>query len=95
MVKKALRGVQAENERGARRAIIEELFYDLHRSRSQVYWINFIRGIFFGVGSIVGGTIVLAIVLWMLSFLVDLPGGVGDFVQYIVNTVQQHQSPTN
>ena len=95
MIKKALRGIQAENEIGARRAILEDLFYDFHKSRRQVYWFNFIRGVFFGVGSIVGGTIVLAFVLWLLSLLVDLPGGVGDFVQYIVNTVQQHQPSTN
>lgn len=95
MIKKALKGIQAENENGARRAVLEDLFYDFHKSRRQVYWVNFIRGVFFGVGSIVGGTLVLAFVLWLLSLLVDLPGGVGDFIQYIVNTVQSQQAPTN
>jgi len=88
MIKKAVSKLKKDNENEARRAIMEDLFYDFNKSRSQVYKMNFIRGIFFGVGSIAGGTIVVALVLWLLSLLVDLPGGVGDFVQYIVDIVR-------
>lgn len=90
MIKKAVHKVKTDNENGARKAIIEDLFYDFHKSRRQVYLMNFFRGIFFGVGSVLGGTVVIALVLWLLNLLVDIPGGIGDFVQYIVNTVQQH-----
>ena len=86
---KATRKIISDNENGARRGVMEGLFYDFHRSRQQVYWMNFVRGIFFGVGTVVGGTLVIAIVVWLLSLLVDIPGGVGDFVQYIVDTVQR------
>ena len=55
------------NEHDARRAILEDLFYDFHRSRKQVYWMNFVRGVFFGFGSLLGGTIVVAIIVWILS----------------------------
>lgn len=89
MVKKSAEKVRSINERDARKNILDELFYDLGRSKGQIYWVNFFRGIFFGVGSIIGGTIVIAIVLWLLSWLVDIPGGVGDFVKYIVDTVKQ------
>lgn len=92
MIKKATHKLRDDNERGARQAIIEDLFYDFHRTRKQVYWMNFVRGIFFGVGSLIGGTIVVAIVLGLLGLLVDIPGGVGDFVQYIVDTVRQNQN---
>lgn len=81
----------SDDERGARRALIEQFFYDFSRSPAKVYWINFVRGIFFGVGSILGGTIVIAIIVWVLSWLVDLPGGIGSFVQYIVDLVQKRQ----
>lgn len=91
MLKKATRKVKKENELGARRAVIEDLFYDFHSSRRQVYWMNFTRGIFFGVGSILGGTLVVALILWLLSQLVDLPGGIGDFVEYIVTLVRNKQ----
>lgn len=83
--------VKAVAEQGSRRALIEELFYDFHSSRRQIYVMNFVRGVFFGIGSIVGGTLILALVLWLLSFLFDLPGGVGDFIEYIVNTVKREQ----
>lgn len=81
--------IKKDNEVGARRAIIEDLFYDFHRSRKQVYSMNFVRGLFFGVGSVLGGTIVIGAIIWLLSLLVDLPGGVGNFVQYIVDLVQK------
>lgn len=91
MIKKAVHRVKAESENGSRKAILEDLFYDFHKSRRQVYGMNFIRGIFFGVGSVVGGTIVVAIVVWLLSLLVDIPGGVGDFIQYVVDTVDTNK----
>ena len=80
--------IKKDNEYGSRRAILEDLFYDFHSSRKQVFAMNFIRGIFFGVGSALGATIVIGLLLWLLSFFVDLPGGVGNFVQYIVDTVK-------
>ena len=77
-------------DNGARRAILQDLFYDFHKRRGQVYWMNFVRGLFFGVGSVLGGTVVIAILVGILSLLVDLPGGVGDFIKYVVDIVQQH-----
>lgn len=93
MKKRVARRIQQENELGARRAIIEDLFYDFHHSRAQVYWMNFVRGVFFGVGTIIGGTLLVALILWVLSLLVDLPGGVGDFIEYVVELVKQRQTP--
>lgn len=80
--------IKTDNEKGARRAILEDLFYDFHSSRRQVYRMNFVRGIFFGLGSVIGATILIALILWLLSRLVDLPGGIGNFIQYIVDTVK-------
>jgi hypothetical protein len=88
MVKKVVQKVKKDNEVSARRAILEDLFYDFHKSRKEVYGMNFVRGVFFGVGSVLGGTIVIAIVVWLLSLLTDIPGGIGDFIQYVVDTVQ-------
>lgn len=85
---KATQKVKKENELGARRAVLEDLFYDFHSSRKQIYAMNFFRGVFFGVGTVVGGTIIVALVVWMLTWLTDIPGGFGDFIQYIVDTVQ-------
>ena len=89
LINKVKRRVKKDNEVGARRAILEDLFYDFHRSRREVYWMNFIRGVFFGVGSVLGGTIVIALIIWLLSLLTDIPGGFGDFIKYVVDIVQQ------
>lgn len=85
---KATEKVKKENEIGARRAVLEDLFYDSHSSRKQIYVMNLIRGIFFGVGTVIGGTLVVALVVWLLTWFTDIPGGFGDFIQYIVDTVQ-------
>lgn len=87
VVKKVTHKVKKDNESGARRAILEDLFYDFHSSRRQVYTMNFFRGVFFGLGSVLGGTIVIAFVVWILSLLADIPGGIGDFIQYVVDIV--------
>lgn len=87
-MKKLISKVQKDNENGSRKALLEELFYDFHRSRTQVYKMNFFRGLFFGVGSVLGATVVVALLIWLLSSLVDLPGGVGEFIQYVVDVVK-------
>ncbi len=91
MLKKAAKKIKKDNEVGARRAILEDLFYDFHSSRRQVYLMNFIRGIFLGVGTVLGGTIVVALIIWLLSLFADVPGGIGDFVQYVVDLVENRQ----
>ena len=88
MIRKAAKRVKADSENGARRAILEDLFYDFNSSKAQIFWINFWRGIFFGVGSVLGATLIVALVVWLLSLLVGLPGGIGDFIEYLRNTVQ-------
>lgn len=86
---KKIAAKQKENaELGARKAVIEDLFYDFNRSRVQIYKMNLVRGIFFGFGSVIGGTLVVAVLVGLLSLLVDLPGGVGDFVRYITEVVR-------
>lgn len=91
MIKKTINKIGKDNENGARRAVIEDLFYDFNRSRAQVYWLSFFRGIFFGVGTVIGGTIVVALVVWFLNLFADLPGGFGDFISYVVQLVENAQ----
>lgn len=42
-------------------------------SKKRLYIENFMRGMFFSVGSIVGAAIVVTILLWLLSFFDTLP----------------------
>lgn len=87
IAKKVADQVKTDNERGSRIALIEDLFYDFNRNRVEVYKMNFIRGIFFGFGSILGGTVVIALLAWLLSFFVEIPG-IGESIQQVQNSIQ-------
>lgn len=92
MFKKLARKVKDSQEKGSREKVIEELFNDFNRSRFQVYKMNFVRGIFFGFGSVVGGTIVVTFFVLSLNLFVDLPGGVGNFIESVQESIKQSDS---
>lgn len=74
-------------EKAARRALIEEMFDEYRSSRLKTFGFMFLRGVFFGVGSLVGGTIVVAGIIWFLSQFLGIPG-IGEYIQPVVDTVQ-------
>lgn len=82
--------VKNDNENGARRALIEDLFFDFHKNRHQVYWMNFVRGLFFGLGTVLGGTLLIAFIAWMLSFFVHIPG-IGNAFEQIQQMIQSRK----
>lgn len=88
MVKKIAQKVKQDQENGSRRAVLEDLFVDFNRSKAQVYQINFIRGIFFGVGSVLGGTIVVALLVWLLSILANFFPPLHDFFTGVSQTIE-------
>jgi hypothetical protein len=75
---------------GARRTVIEELFNDYYDDRRNIYKVNFFRGIFFGLGSVLGATVVVALIIWLLSFFVNVPG-VGDFFHQEQSSLESGQ----
>ena len=74
----------------ARQSILEELFNDYYRDRHNIYKVNFFRGIFFGLGSVIGGTVIIALIVWALSFFVHIPG-IGPKVEEAQNAIQSGQ----
>jgi hypothetical protein len=83
-VKETAKAIKDGEVKGAPRAMMEELFQDFYKNRHQIYVMNFVRGIFFGFGSVVGGTIVVALVLWILSVLNYVP-----FLDGVTNATQE------
>ncbi len=39
----------------------------------RIIWMNFVAGIFKGLGILIGMTVVLAVFIWMITKLVDFP----------------------
>lgn len=85
MVKK----LHDDNERGARRALMEDLFNDMNRSRFSVYKMNFVRGIFFGFGSVLGATVLIAFLIWILNLTGALVPGLAHFINDIISIIQR------
>jgi hypothetical protein len=88
MVKKMIKKVKDDQETETRRQLLEELFADFNRSRVQVYKMNFVRGIFFGLGSVIGGTIVVAIIVSILASVGQNVPVLQDAVDNVTNTIQ-------
>lgn len=74
-------------ERGAQKAFIEEIFNDIYAHRLRIYWVNFLRGVSFSVGGIIGATVVIAIVIWLLSLFSNVPV-IGNFFHQTQQTLQ-------
>ncbi len=87
-VKKVVNKFKQNTEKGARRAVLEDLFYDFNRSRVQVYKMNFVRGIMLGAGTVIGGTLVIALIIWILSLLSHVFPPLGSFFEGISHTLQ-------
>ena len=89
-LKEVTKKFKADSERGARENFLEDLFYDFHKNRVQVYKMNFVRGIFFGLGSVIGGTVIIALLAWILSFFVHIPG-IGEPIQQVQHSIQSEK----
>lgn len=76
-----------DNIKSAPRALLEDLFEDYYKNRHKLYQMNLVRGIFFGFGSVIGGTIMIALLLWFLSLFNQLPF-VGNFVRTITHSIE-------
>ena len=60
------------DELTAEEQVLEDLFYDLYRNRGSVYKVNFFRGIFFGLGTFLGGTVSVVLDIYLLTWISSL-----------------------
>ena len=75
----------------AQYSILEDIFNDLYPKRWTVYKVNFFRGIFFGFGSAIGATLLFLALIWFLNLFVNIPGGIGDFIQKIITAMNSRR----
>jgi len=52
---------------------LEILFADDYISKKRLYLENFLRGIFFSAGGIIGATIIIALLVWIFSLFDQIP----------------------
>jgi len=68
-------------------AQIEAMYDTVNPNRSAVYRTAFFRGVAQGVGGIVGATLVIALLIWLLSLFEQVPF-LGHFVDSIRHSLQ-------
>ncbi len=79
----------AKNDQLAAQDLLQDFFNDFYTHRGRIYRVNFFRGVWFGLGTFLGGTIIVAVVIFILSWLIQIPGGLGDFFRWIMDTLQK------
>lgn len=53
-------------------ALVKNYIQLLHSTRGQI-WSAFVRGIFTGLGTVIGATLVVAVLLWVLAIFGTFP----------------------
>jgi hypothetical protein len=71
-------------------ALILDYIYVLHSTRRQV-WSSFLRGIFAGLGGVIGATVGVAILVGLLQLFGGTPV-IGHFFQDLGETIQNRSS---
>ena len=60
----------------------------------RLMWVNFLAGIFRGLGAVVGASIVIAGIIWLASLFVNMPL-VGKYAEQLEQAVQNYVNETN
>ena len=84
-------GSELEREVGALRREIERLnghrMLRIYGSTGRLLWHQFLRGLAFGLGSVVGATILVSVLVYVLSF-VDFVPVLGEWAAEIIRIVE-------
>jgi len=70
---------------------LEVLFASEYIDTKRLHWENFIRGMFFGAGGVIGATVFIAILVWFLSLFDTVPL-IGPLFDNTKETIQQNQT---
>jgi len=60
-----------------------------HIDRKKLYFQNFLRGIFVGAGSVIGATVLIALLLWILSLFDTLPF-IGPIIENAKESIKEY-----
>lgn len=68
--------------------LVESVFSSNYANKGRLYRLSFLRGLVFGLGSVLGGTIIIAAIAWILSLFTEIPI-IGDLFETARSTVEQ------
>lgn len=74
--------------RAALDVLNEHKFVRLFNSTPKMLWFQFLRGIAFGLGSVIGATIVVSILVTLLAQIEFIPI-IGEWTQQIIEEIQE------
>lgn len=63
-------------------------YIELLGNTKRLIWSSLVRGLFVGFGTVIGATVMVAILLWVLSLLNDVPW-VGKIFENLQNTIDK------
>ncbi len=68
---------------------LDALFDSVRPNKKAFYKAAFLKGVLSGVGGVIGATVVIALLIWLLSLFDNVPL-IGNFVESIRHTIQRH-----
>lgn len=81
-----------KNEQKAAYTLKEFMRYSSNPWR--IVWVNFVAGIFRGLGAVIGASLVIALLVWILTLFADMPL-VGEYAAKIKASVTGYVEDTN
>lgn len=86
-----IRKTDSERQQKLGRAVETMLvkdYIELLGNTKRLIWSSLIRGVFVGFGTVIGATVMVALVLWILSLLNDVPW-VGEIFRNLERTIDK------
>ena len=71
-----------------------EYFIQYVSSPWRIIWVNFLAGVFRGLGALIGASIILALIIWVLTLLISVPL-VGDYAKEVKTSITSYMKDTN
>jgi hypothetical protein len=69
---------------------LEVLFATPYISQKKLYWENFVRGMAFAAGGVIGASVLIALLLWILSLFDTVPL-IGPVLDHARDSIQNTQ----